>query len=80
MEQPAKGRPTKKPTQAVVNDADEERRLFFESLKSSRVTWLLIIQFREVDKKLSQKRTSSSLENQMIKLVVSHCLFPSSMM
>jgi hypothetical protein len=43
MEQSAKGRPTKKPTQAVVNDADEERRLFFESLKSSRVISLLII-------------------------------------
>jgi hypothetical protein len=40
MEQPAKGRPTKKPTQAVVNDADEERRLFFENLKSTRVTCL----------------------------------------
>ena len=41
MDQSGKGgRPTKKPTQAVVNDADEERRLYFESLKSTRVTSL----------------------------------------
>ena len=35
----AKGKPTKKPTQSLVNDEAEERRLFFENLKSTRVIY-----------------------------------------
>jgi hypothetical protein len=33
----AKGKPNKKPTQSLVNDEADEKRMFFENLKSSRV-------------------------------------------